>query len=155
MTTTSGKATEKERRDAMQVFEEFLATKPLRHSQQRRDILTVFLETEAHHTADELLALARQKNASIGCATLYRTLKLLCDCGLARELKFDDKASRYEHLYGHTHHDHLLCSRCGRLTEVFDPEIERLQDRLSRIHGFLPQHHRMEIYGLCRGCVSK
>ena len=153
--TALRKAAEKDQRDAIRVFEDFLAAKPLRHSQPRMDILAVFLKAEAHHTADELLAMARKRNPSIGCATLYRTLKLLCDCGLAREVKLEDGTARYEHLYGHGHHDHLVCSRCGRLVEVCDPEIERLQDRLSRIYGFLPQHHRMEIYGICSACASR
>ena len=147
--------TYEERCEAARVFEAFVASRSLRHSRQRMDILQVFLQTEQHRTAEELLALIRKKNPSVGCATVYRTMKLLCDCGLARELKLEDGTARYEHLYGHSHHDHLVCSRCGRLVEVFDPEIERLQDRLSRIHGFLPQHHRMEIYGICCHCASK
>ena len=141
--------------DAVRVFEDFIAARRLRHSRQRLDILDVFLASEKHCTAEALLALTRKANPSVGCATVYRTVKLLCECGLAREVRFEDGTARYEHLYGHVHHDHLVCSRCGRLVEVVDPEIERLQDRLSRIHGFLPQRHRMEIYGICSACAAR
>lgn len=88
----------------------------------------------------------------MGFATVYRTLKLLCECGLGRELKFEDGTARYEHLYGHRYHDHLVCTRCGRFVEVVDPEIERLQEKLAKRHGFQPERHWLEIYGVCRKC---
>ena len=77
---------------------------------------------------------------------------MLAEAGLCRELKFDDGTTRYEHLYGHRHHDHLICTTCGRFVEVVDPAIERLQMRVAERHGFRPERHRMEIYGICRRC---
>jgi Fur family ferric uptake transcriptional regulator len=137
------------------IFEEFLQTKNLKHSGQRQNILHVYLNTDKHLTAEELYGIVRKKYPVIGCATVYRTLKLLCECGLCRELRFEDSTTRYEHLYGHQHHDHLICTRCGRFTEVVDPKIERLQENLFKEHGFYPQRHRMDLYGVCKSCKRK
>ena len=134
------------------IFEGYLAACKLKHSQQRKEITDVFLSIDRHLTADELYRIIKKKVPNIGYATVCRTLKLLCECGLCRELKFEDGTSRYEHLYEHRHHDHLICTKCGRFVEVVDPEIEHLQERLFKAHGFHPQRHRMELYGICERC---
>lgn len=134
------------------IFDEFVKKKGLKNSEQRRQILKTFLKTEEHLTVEELHRLVKKKNPSIGTATVYRTLKLLRECGLCREIKLDDGASRYEHLYGHDHHDHLVCESCGRLIEVVDPEIERLQEKLAKKNGFKITSHKLEIYGICNKC---
>lgn len=136
----------------LKIFEDYLLAKKLKHSGQRRGILEVFLDAGKHCTANELYLLAQKKYPSVGFATIYRTLKLLCECGLCRELKFDDGTTRYEYLYGHQHHDHLICTKCGKFVEVVDPQIERLQEKLFATHHFHPQRHRMELYGLCKQC---
>lgn len=134
------------------ILEQYISSKTLKHSRQRKAILDVFLSIDRHLTAEELYRLARRRCATVGVATVYRTMKMLAEAGLCRELKFDDGTTRYEHLYGHRHHDHLICTKCGRFVEVVDPAIERLQMRLAERHGFRPERHRMEIYGTCRRC---
>lgn len=140
---------------ARDIFERYLAGRPLKHSQQRQAILDVFLAAEHHLTAEELHRLAKRRHPKIGFATVYRTLKLLRAAGLCRELKMEDGTARYEHLYGHAHHDHLICTRCGRYEEVVEPAIEALQEKLARRHGFTVERHRLELYGRCRQCQSK
>lgn len=134
------------------IFEEALAKKNLKHSRQRKEILGIFLSTDKHLNAEELYRMVKRRHPSLGFATVYRTLKLLCDCGLSRELRFEDGTTRYEHLYGHRHHDHLICTKCGKFVEVVDSDIERLQEKLFKEHGFYPQRHRMELYGICSSC---
>ena len=134
------------------IFNDYVRSKGLRHSGQRRDILNAFLKTEKHLTADELYRIAKKKNPSIGAATVYRTLKLLRESGLCRELRLDDGTTRYEHLYGHKHHDHLICTSCGSLIGILDPEIEKSQEKLAEKHGFHIKSHKLEIYGTCRKC---
>ena len=134
------------------IFEDYLATKNLKQTEQRKEILHIFLNTDKHLTANELYQIVRKKHHKVGYATIYRTLRLLCECGLCRELKVEDGTARYEHLYGHQHHDHLICTKCGRFVEVVDSEIERLQEKLAKQHGFYPERHRMELYGVCRKC---
>lgn len=138
--------------EEQKIFDDFVKEKGLKHSLQRKDILLTFLRTEKHLTADELHALVKKKNPAIGIATVYRTLKLLCECGLSSELKLGDGSVRYEHLYGHEHHDHLLCMKCGEFTEVVDPEIERLQESLAKKKGFKIKGHKLIMYGICSKC---
>ena len=135
-----------------QVFREYIATKGLKQSAQRDVILEVFLKSEKHLTSDELYGMSRRRLPSIGHATVYRTLRLLCECGLCRGLKLEDGVTRYEHLYGHEHHDHLICTKCGKFVEVVDPEIEKLQEKLAKANGFVVKRHRLELYGTCKEC---
>ena len=134
------------------IFNSYLVTQDLKHSEQREEILDIFLNNEKHLTANELYGIVRNKYPSVGYATIYRTLKLFCECGLCREFKLDDGTTRYEHLYKHKHHDHLICTKCGRFVEVVDSDIERLQEKLFKQYDFYPQRHRMELYGICKKC---
>jgi Fur family ferric uptake transcriptional regulator len=100
------------------VFAEFIRSKNLKRSDQRQQIMEVFLKTERHLTAEELYNMVKKKNPSIGYATIYRTMKLLTEAGLCRELHVEDGITRYEHLYNHKHHDHLICTECGKFVEI-------------------------------------
>jgi Fur family ferric uptake transcriptional regulator len=134
------------------IFEAHIRKKNLKHTEQRMQVLITFLETERHLTVEELYLLVRKKYPSIGYATISRTVKLLCDCGLCSELKVEDGVTRYEHLYGHDHHDHLICVECGSFVEVMSPEIERLQEKLAEENDFIIERHRLELYGECKKC---
>jgi len=134
------------------IFEEYILSRNRKHSKRRKAILDIFLRIDRHVTAEELCAAVKRTHPAIGHTTVYRTLKLLVECGLCRELKFEDGTTRYEHLYDHRHHDHLICTECGRLVEVVEKDIERLQEKLFRRYGFYPQRHRMELYGVCSRC---
>ena len=79
-------------------------------------------------------------------------LKILLDCGLAREIDLADGITRYEHLYNHQHHDHMVCMQCGKSIEFYNSAIETLQDEASEQLGFKVQDHKLQIYGLCRDC---
>ncbi len=137
------------------VMNRFIDEKGLKHSRQRDHILGVFLGIERHVTIDELWAAVKKKHPTVGFATVYRTMKLLCECGLCSEIHLDDGTTRYEHLYNHDHHDHLVCTKCGRFVEVVSEEIEKLQEQLMKHHGFSPQYHRMNLYGICQDCRKK
>lgn len=138
--------------EEQKIFDHFVKNSGLKHSDQRREILLTFLKTEKHLTADELYRLVKKRNLSVGVATVYRALKLICESGLGRELRLDNNSVRYEHLYNHEHHDHLYCVNCGELTEVIDPKIEKLQEKLARKNDFKMHGHRLLIHGLCREC---
>ncbi|NOZ26301.1 MAG: transcriptional repressor [Nitrospirae bacterium] len=137
------------------IFVRFLADRGMRMTNQRGLILDAFLRTEKHLSPEELYGLIRRKDRSIGQATVYRTLKLLSEAGLAREVDFGDGVLRYEHSYGHEHHDHIICERCHRNMEVVDERIEELQERLAKKYGFRLTGHKMYLYGICRECRKK
>jgi Fur family ferric uptake transcriptional regulator len=137
------------------VFTEFLARKNLKMTPQRRLILDVFLGEEGHLASEDLYNKVKAQDKSIGQATVYRTLKLLSESGLAKEVHFGDGVTRYEKKYGSAHHDHILCERCGATLEVVDEHIERLQEELAKAHGFVLTGHKMYLYGICPKCRGK
>lgn len=137
------------------IFADFLASRNLRMTPQRGLILDVFLRSASHITSEELYDRAKKKDRSIGQATVYRTLKLLSEAGLAREVDFGDGVIRYEHSYGHEHHDHIICERCGRQMEFVDERIEKLQQKLAEKFGFILTGHSMYLYGICEKCQKE
>ena len=142
-------------KSAKTVFSQYLKNKKMLHSTQREQILDIFLKTEKHVTVDEIYTLAKKKNSKIGLATVYRAMKILCDAGLAREVYFGDNLRHFEHEYGHQHHDHLVCTKCGRVIEVLSLEIEKMQEKLAKKHNFTPSNHKMKIFGTCNKCKNK
>jgi len=139
-------------REEKQIFHDHLKRERLKRTTQRDLILDVFLDTEGHVSSEELYALVKAKDPSVGFTTVYRTLKLLRECGLARELEFHDGRTLYEHEYKHTHHDHLICTRCGALIEFYSEEIESLQDEIVRKYRFKSLRHSHRIFGICSDC---
>lgn len=141
-------------RHEVEILSDYLKKKDLKLTDQRKIILDSFLAIETHVTAEELYDRLKQNHPNIGVATVYRTLKLLGECGLANEIKFSDGIARYEHLLGHQHHDHLICLKCGQYIEVCDPAIEELQEKLAERNRFQIKSHRMELYGICKDCLE-
>jgi len=142
-------------KSAKDLFTEYLKINGLLYSEQREQLLDIFLKTEKHPTINDLYALVRKKHPQIGLVTVYRSMKVICDAGLARETDFGGNIKRFEHKYKHRHHDHLVCLKCDRIIEVMSPAIEKLQENLAKKHSFKAFRHRMEIFGLCRTCKSK
>jgi Fur family ferric uptake transcriptional regulator len=134
-------------------LENFLKERGQKVTKSRKTVLEAFLSLEGHVTADSLLAEAKKIDPGIGQATVFRTVKLLADAGLAREACQDDGARTYEHAFMHRHHDHLRCERCGKIVEFYDKTIEKAQDAIFHHYGFVPIGHRMELTGLCEKCA--
>ncbi len=122
----------------------------LKHTTQRDVILDAFLSAGEHITSDELYQMIRDQNPSIGHTTVYRTMKLLCEAGLAQERHFDDGVTRYE--IEQQHHDHLVCVKCGRIIEFECRMIEASQDEIAAQYHFRVLRHRHELYGHCEEC---
>lgn len=133
-------------------FNEHITRKGLKNTAQRRLIVDVFFATPCHLGLEELYTASRARDTRIGQTTVYRTLKLLCEAGLAKEMHFGDGITRYEPIRDDSHHDHLICTQCGKNIEVVDPAIEQRQIDLAKAHGFELTSHRMYLYGLCDMC---
>jgi Fur family ferric uptake transcriptional regulator len=130
----------------------YMRRKGLRSTNQRRLVSDVFFRSRGHLSIDDLLAAVRRKDPTVGYATVYRTLKLLSESGLANERQFRDGPTRYELANEAHHHDHLICVDCGRIEEFEEPRIEELQEEVAARHGFLSSSHRHELYGVCAVC---
>jgi Fur family ferric uptake transcriptional regulator len=134
-------------------IEERILSEGGKRSRSRAAVMETFFRARTHVTVDELTRAVRDAFPRIGTVTVYRTLKLLSRMGYAKELDFGDGARRYESNLS-SHHDHLVCTACGAVIEFEDPDIEKLQELVTRRHGFLPAAHRLEIFGRCRECAS-
>jgi Fur family ferric uptake transcriptional regulator len=134
---------------------EHMARRGLRSTDQRKLIVETFFQSPSHVSIEELLAKVRAQDPRIGYATVYRTLKLLTECGVAFERKFGDGLTRYELADEASHHDHLICIECATIVEFEEPKIEELQARIAARYGFLVKSHKHEMYGTCAACQAK
>jgi Fur family ferric uptake transcriptional regulator len=142
-------------REAEQILHRHLKSVGLKHTAQRDTILRTFLATREHLSTDELARLVKKKDPRIGFTTVYRTLKLLAECGLASEVAFHDGVARYEHQNNRRSHHHMVCTRCGSSVEFFSPEVGKLEQEIGRKHHYLTTRHTFQIYGLCESCRRK
>jgi Fur family transcriptional regulator, ferric uptake regulator len=137
-----------------QIFQNFASSKGLKSTRQRDMILDCFLSCDQHLSTEELYLKLKESMPGIGFATVYRTLKLFAESGIAREIQFGDGQTRYEHLHAGEHHDHLVCTRCGAIMEFENETIEKLQSEVAKSHGFTITNHKLELYGICAKCNS-
>ncbi|MCA9483514.1 MAG: transcriptional repressor [Nitrospina sp.] len=141
-------------RREQQVLEDYIVQHNLKITKQRRAVLEAFLNSEDHVSAEELYKLVTENEPKIGLATVYRTLSLLTKSGLASELDFGDGQKRYEHKFMHSHHDHMICTECGKIIEFSHPMIEKLQEEVASRHQFKLTSHKLDLFGLCKECNS-
>jgi Fur family ferric uptake transcriptional regulator len=134
------------------IFQDHIQGSGLRRTGQRELILEIFLSTEDHLSSEDLYGLVHKIDPTVGHTTVYRTLKLLTEAGLAREVRFGDNKTYYEHHYNHDHHDHMICTECGKVIEFFSADIESLQDEMAGKFGFKPTHHSLRMWGVCSDC---
>lgn len=137
------------------LLQEHMVKRGLRSTDQRKLIVETFFQSPNHVSIEELLSQVRAQDPKVGYATVYRTLKLLTECGVAFERKFGDGLTRYELADEASHHDHLICLDCGKIIEFEEPQIEELQERIAKRHGFTVKSHKHEMYGSCADCQAK
>ena len=130
----------------------YITRKGLKHSRQREHVAAAFFAMDGHVTVEEVVARARELDPRVSLATVYRTMKLLADSGLATARQFGDGQTRYEAADGRAHHDHLICTSCGAIVEFANDRIEALQALIARQHGFEVEQHKLELYGRCQRC---
>lgn len=133
-------------------FQQYLNRAGLKATRQRELIAQAFFATTKHVSAESLYRQVGGRHPRIGLVTVYRTLKLLKNAGFAHERQFGDGRALFEHASSEHHHDHIICTECGKITEFENSEIEALQEQIVRRLGFSIQYHKLELYGLCRDC---
>lgn len=140
-------------RTAEDLFREYLRDRGLKYTSERAKILHAAMHTSEHFEAEQLFRALRQTAQRVGKATVYRTLKLLTECGIVKEIHFSNKQVHYEHTFGQDPHDHMLCRRCGRIIEFDASDVVRMRTLIAADHDFHALSHRFQILGLCRACV--
>ena len=127
----------------------------LRPSSQRNSILSIIQMEKRHYTVEEIYEIAKKTDSGIGIATVYRTIRLFCDAGIAREIQLLNDVTRYEVITDNTHHDHLICADCGMFVEISSDIIEKEQSLIALNYGFELTDHNLILYGICKECSDK
>ena len=133
-------------------FRSFLKSKGLKMTSEREVILEAVLSLHEHFGIEKLYKKLERQGKNISRATIYRTIPFLIESGLIKEVMRYQNKAQYEHVFGHEHHDHLICIKCGRIIEFRNDNIEKLQDEICRKFRFKPAEHRLRISGYCQKC---
>lgn len=139
-------------KEEVKVLREHIRGKGLKQTSQRESILRIFLDLPDYLTVDEIGRHVQARDRRIGLSTVYRTLKLFVDAGLAWEHQFWHGKTCFEKAHGRTPHNYLVCTQCLGVEAFSDPLIDAVRDKVAGAKGFKPSFNRMEVYGLCRRC---
>ncbi|MCB1158233.1 MAG: transcriptional repressor [Leptospiraceae bacterium] len=133
----------------MEVFAEFLKKKGLKVTSQRMLVAEKIFSLHQHFTAESLLDMFKDRRDEISKATIYRIIGIMLEARLLTEHDFGRDFKYYEHIIGHDHHDHIICTDCNRIVEFLEPRIEDLQEKVAREKGFKITRHKLNIFGSC------
>jgi len=142
-------------KQVQEFFHAYLRQNGLKKTHQKDLILETFLDAEGHLSVEDVYDLVKKRDRRVGVVTVFRTLKSLTACGLAREVSLGDGLTRFEHSYRHPDHHHIVCTQCRKAIEFFSPELGRLQQEIVDRYRFQPVLHRFQIYGVCLECREK
>jgi len=144
-------------KNAKGIFEDFLVKNNYRKTSERFYVIDELYILDEHIDVDGLYLIMKNKNYSISRATIYNTLDLLVDCGLAVKHQFGDKSALYEQALTYKHHDHLVCNQCAKIKEFSDPKIEEIKKSIGGALGSSITNHSLVLYGDCsvENCENK
>lgn len=139
--------------EVIEELKKIVKQKGLKYTEQREIVLNVLLHADDHLTAEEIYNLIKTKrpDSNIGIATVYRALSFLEEVNLITSIAFGADGKKYES-NTKDHHDHLICTNCGKIVEFMDEEIEKRQERIAKKNKFRITSHSMQIYGICEAC---
>jgi Fur family transcriptional regulator, ferric uptake regulator len=135
-----------------ELFYSYLRQHGLKKTYQKDLILETFLNTEGHLSVEDIYSLVKKRDKKVGVVTVFRTLKSLTACGIAREITLGDGLTRFEHSYHHPAHHHIVCTKCHRAIEFVCPALDEIQNAIIQKYQFTPIQHRFQTYGICEDC---
>ena len=139
-------------KDELRVLREHLKRTGLKRTGQRETILRCFLELDDYRSIDEIGRAVQRRDRRIGLSTVYRSLKLFVEAGLAQEHHFLEGRTCYEKALHAPPRNYLVCTRCQKVQAFADPLIGAVLEKVSKGFRFVPKFNRLEVYGLCSGC---
>ncbi len=141
--------------DLTDQFIKFLRDEGYLVTKQRRRIAEIIFTTPGHLSVEDIRNLLRQRKVSASIASIYRTLDVLIKGGLVVQHRFGKRFKRFESIRQGQHHDHLICTACGKVIEFKNSAIETLQLQVAKEHDFLITNRKMDIYGRCSKCKNR
>lgn len=143
-------------KEKLQIFQDYIKERGLRYTPERETIFKAICTHDGHFDVDELyLGLKKQNPDSVSKASIYRTLPLLIEAGMVREIYLENGHMHYEMCFGQPHHCHLRCVECRRVIDFFDQAVGQIEARVAKNHRFEPAGHKLEIFGVCPECRAK
>jgi Fur family ferric uptake transcriptional regulator len=139
-------------RSEIDVFREFSRKKGLRNTPERETIIEEIFATHDHFDIDELYLRLKAKQKKVSKPSIYRLIPYLLESGLIQEAYFEDGHWHYEHIYGHEHHCHLRCLKCGKTVEFHEKALRKLEGKMADKYDFLIKGHKLEVFGYCPKC---
>ncbi len=141
---------------AVEELKKIVKQKGLKYTEQREIVLKILINVSEHLTAEEVYNEIKKQypHSNIGIATVYRALSFLEEVDLIASIAFGSDGKKYESS-GKSHHDHLICTKCGKIVEFLDEEIERRQEKVAKENNFKITSHSMQLYGICPDCNGK
>jgi Fur family ferric uptake transcriptional regulator len=137
---------------AEKFFVQYLRDNNLKVTKERLMLLDELFNSTGHLDADSLLFQLRNQGKRVSRATIYRTLDLLVQCGLARKSRLGREHYVYERVTPGKRHDHMVCTGCGRIIEFYDVDLDERQRQVCLEHNFRPSFYSLQIQGLCAEC---
>ncbi len=137
-----------------QQFEKLFKQEKIDRFDDRFKVMETFLQIEDHVTVDFLQSELKEKKISLSKEFIEDTLELMCRFGFAHKNRFKNGIIHYEHRHLGQHHDHMICTKCGKILEFKNDQLEQLQAQVVSGFGFHMLQHRMEIYGICADCLK-
>lgn len=135
-------------------FRKFLQDGQYRITPERFEVLDAVLAWDDHFDADNLFIYLKSKGSKVSRATVYKTLNLLHECGLVSRYRFSQGHAQYEKTTDRPSHDHMVCTKCGKIIEFENSRVEKLQAEECAVYGFTPTYHTLQIFGICRDCAA-
>jgi Fur family ferric uptake transcriptional regulator len=138
-----------------QQFKKLFKQEHIDNFEDRFKVLEVFLQTEKHVSVNELIERLASNGWRLDPEFVKETLALMCRFGFAHRSRFDNGVVLYEHRHLGQHHDHMICTKCRKIPEFEEEQIEQLQIKIAAAHGFHMLQHKLEIYGICNDCLRE
>ena len=134
--------------EILRTIKQAVRGKGVRWTDQRETVITTFIAQDRHLTAEELHQLVRDKDATISAATVYRTMNLLVDAGMAAKRHFQGGSAAFDLTIGKGHHHHIIDVDSGRIIEFKNDEMERILRDVAASHGYRLACHKIELFGV-------